>query len=224
MNILENMSDILGGTKNPRSVECAFNTFFDAARSIRSKLGEKRYLADRYIEALLTSLTVVYIPQVTDDGFDSVGPLLGQCVEVVDGKHNGTPLAECATRYLRNHLMTHKDRRTRLALLECVMFPAFCDAAYASYAGQLVHTVETDQDHLTTRGHYDDIKALLGGEVELEALNSAFKDAFLSVAHMQAFLQGAINSIIDVLIDRDKETAKPIFALLFDLPPSPSDR
>lgn len=223
MNIFENMSDILEERKGDHSVERAFNSFLDAARSIREKLGENRYLADRYIEALMTSLTVVYMPQAADDGFDSIGSLLGQCGKVVDGRQADTPFAERAARYLLDNLAKHRERRTRLALLECAMFPAFCDAAYDAYAEQLIHTVETECDHLTTRGYYDDMMALLSGEEELEVLNAAFRDAFLGIAHMQAFLQGAINSIIDLLIERDLETAQPVFTLLLDLPAMPTD-
>lgn len=223
MNIFENVSDILEGRKEAHSVEHAFNSFFDSARSIREKLGENRYLADRYIEALMTSLTVVYMPQVADDGFDSIGSLLGQCGKVVDGKQSSAPLAERAARYLRDYLAKHRERGTRLALLECAMFPAFCDAAYEAYAEQLIHTVETEIDHLTTRGYYDDMAALLGGEEELEVLNTAFRDAFLGITHMQAFLQGAINSVIDILTDQDAETAQPIFTLLLDLPTMPTN-
>ena len=57
----------------------------------------------------------------------------------------------------------------------------------------------------------------------MEALNNTFKEAFLGVTHMQAFLQGAASNIIDVLTDRDGETAQPIFTLLLDLPAMPAD-
>lgn len=218
MNIFENQSGILGSPTDPRRVEHAFNTFFDAARSIHAKLGENSYLLERYIESILKTLTVVYMPQAADEGFDSIGPLLRRCQELLDGKvrdKDMSPFTEQASLYLPR-LKKYRERQTRLMLLECAMFPAFYDDACAAYAERLSDTVDLECDQMTVCGYYDDMAALLGGEAELETLNAAIKDAFLGVTHMQVFLQGAINNIADLLKERDEQTSKSIFTLLLD--------
>lgn len=225
MNIFENQSGILGGPTDPRSVERAFNALFNAARSVRAKLGENSYLADRYIESILKTFTAVDMPQVADDGFDGIGPLLRRCQELLEEMTCGkgvSPFSERASLYLP-HLKKFRERRTRLMLLECAMFPTFCDEACAAYAERLNDAVDQECDQITTRGYYDDMAALLGGEAELEALNAAIKDTFLRITHMQVYFQAAGNAIADLLQECDEQTSKSIFTLLLDLPAASSE-
>lgn len=85
MNVFKETKNILGEV-NAKELGVAFAEFMELARSIREKLGCRKYLLDWYLLRLLEMANTFSYLDLSDDGEETGGKLRKLCRQVLRGE------------------------------------------------------------------------------------------------------------------------------------------
>lgn len=212
--------DFCGGEDAER-LSRAVVGFFELAADLRGRLGKKGYLIDNHLCILLRAAAANPVFSVAERGFHNAGAELREVIRcVMQGEKDGRehPLYEQAKAYIGAHPLPYQESYTRRSLYFAALFGAFAEHAAAEYRRALERRVQNDAipDAAKLREVRRSICDLLGGEADMERLESLFRQCFLSVTPMAGFIQGMADAFISEIISRDRETSKLICQLMLD--------
>lgn len=219
MNIFEKETDILGAASAAGELKDAYLGFLKQADDIRTKLGSRSYLLDKYLSYLFDAINETLAYNAASEGFDVCAILRGMCAGILRGesKHTDHPYFEQAKAYIDAHPLRYQEITTRVSMYQAVLIDGFYEIACKEFATE-ISAPRCTFDACDLNDLYGKICELLSGGEAMETLNQFFRRRFLPATAMTMFLQGAANQLIYSLEYRDRETAKQVFQLLLDEP------
>lgn len=225
MNIFENESDFLGGA-SVEHLKHSFAEFIKQAVEIRTKLGNQGYLLDQYLCYLFETSNETLAYEAASKGFETGGILNGLCSGIISGDSKNTdhPFYDEVKAYIEAHPLRSQERATKVSVYCSVLIERCLDSMCKEYYKQIESNAHAVIDVCDFRNLYNRISEILGDEEAMANLNLLFRQRFLVVTAMAAFLQGITNELLYSLTYRDRESSKQIFQLLLDEPLLISER
>lgn len=217
MNIFENESGILGST-SVGHLNHSFKEFFRQAAEIRSRLRKQRYLLDTYLTYLFEGANEILAYESASEGFEAGNTLNSLCGKILRGDEKGSehPFYTQVKAFIDAHPLQYQELTTRESLYGLILSCDFLEPLCQQYHMDIVSSISTSFDIVDLSSLYKTICETMGGEKEMEQLNSLFCQRFLTARAMDIFLQGMTNQLLYALTYRDKETSKQMFQLLLD--------
>lgn len=219
MNIFENESDFLGST-SVEHLKLSFAEFIKQAAEIRTKLGKQGYLLDKYLSYLFETSNEILAYEAASEGFETVGFLDGLCADILSGdsKNKDHPFYDEVKAYIEAYPLKFQERTTKVSVYYSILSERFLERMCEEYYERIESNTHAVLDVCDFRNLYDRISEILGDEEAMKNLNLLFRQRFLIVTAMAAFLQGITNELLYSLTYRDMESSKQIFQLLLDEP------
>jgi len=219
MNIFENESGFLGDA-SVKHLKLSFAEFIKQAAEIRTKLGKQGYLLDKYLSYLFETSNEILAYEAASEGFETGGILNGLCSGILSGDSKNTdhPFYDEVEAYIEAHPLKSQERATKVSVYCSVLIERCLDSMCEKYYERIEASTHAVLDVCDFRNLYNRISEVLGGEEAMENLNLLFRQRFLIVTAMAAFLQGITNELLYSLTYRDRESFKQVFQLLLDEP------
>lgn len=217
MNVFKETKNILGEV-NAKELGVAFAEFMELARSIREKLGCRKYLLDWYLLRLLEMANTFSYLDLSDDGEETGGKLRKLCRQVLRGEDavGETRIGSTVQAYVATHPYPFHENYTKIELYMANLADLYFEHAAERYAEEQENRLLGECDPLRGNELYNMIVQLLGGETEMEQLNALFAQRFLLVKPMELFTQAYIQDFICALTYRDMQTDHTVLQLLLD--------
>ena len=214
MNTFYEYEDIFGRTETAH-LNRSFAELFELAASIRRRLGKQDYLLDEYISMIMEGANATLAQSAAEDGFAVSSELRHLCLNIMDGKTDcaGHSLYKKFEAYISGHSLPYQERVTKLNLYCVALAGDYLEYAAGKYRQEQKEVLRAVLDIVHLRDLYRTLTAILGGEDELEHLNLLFRQRFMFVTPMAAYLQGLTNDLLYSLTSRDMETEKRAFQL-----------
>jgi len=219
MNIFENESGFLGDA-SVKHLKNSFIEFIKQAAEIRTKLGKQGYLLDKYLSYLFETSNEILAYEAASEGFETGGILSGLFSEILSGdpKNTDHPFYNEVKAYIEAHPLISQERATKVSLYCSILIERCLGSMSEEYYERIESSAHDVLDVSDFRKLYDRIVEVLGDEESMKNLNLLFRQRFLIVTAMAAFLQGITNDLLYSLTYRDRESSKQIFQLLLDEP------
>jgi hypothetical protein len=219
MNIFENESGFLGDA-SVKHLKISFVEFIKQAAEIRTKLGKQGYLLDKYLSYLFETSNEILAYEAASEGFETGGILNGLCSGILSGdpKNTDHPFYNEVKTYIEAHPLRSQERATKVSIYCSVLIEPCLGSMSKEYYERIESSAHDVLDVSDFRKLYDRIVEVLGDEEAMKNLNLLFRQRFLIVTAMAAFLQGITNDLLYSLTYRDSESSKQIFQLLLDEP------
>jgi len=216
MNIFEHTRDIVGNL-DVGYLRRTQQEFFELARLIRVRLGNKSYLLDKYVYDLLSAINETLAYDAADRGFLCSGELRGICADILNGEGNRTdhPFYETAKQYINDHPLTFQERTTQVDIYCTMLSCNFMEFAAPLFYEDCRDTTGAVMDIIFLRELYCKISSVVGEEL-MEQLNVLIRQRFLIAAPMFCFAQGMTNDLLYSLQWRDIETNKTALQLMLE--------
>ena len=217
MNTFEKYMDFIGEDPSAQ-MRYAFDGLMEHARAVRKRLGKKFYLLDRYMNCMLTAVNHSLAYCSSSDGFDTACELRGMCRDILVGRERlkGHPFYGQAKAYIEAHLLDCQEDATKAALYATALAYDFLEVAAKRFYEEQEQSVFDVLDIAELRELYRKICGMLGGEEEMQAINSLFRQRFLLITPINAYLQGLTDDLLYELTYQDKESSLTVFQLLLD--------
>ena len=217
MNTFEKYMDFIGEDPSAQ-MRYAFDGLMEHARAVRKRLGKKFYLLDRYLNCMLTAVNHSLAYCASSDGFDTSCELRGMCRDILTGRERmkSHPFYGQAKTYIEKHPLDCQEDATKAALYAAALTHDFLETAAKRFCEEQEESVSDVLDIAELRELYRKICVLLGGEEEMQAINSLFRQRFLLITPINAYLQGLTDDLLYELTYQDKESSRTVFQLLLD--------
>ena len=217
MSTFENYTDFIGEDPSAQ-MRSAFDGLMEQTKAIRERLGGKAYLMDRFLNCLLTSVNHSLAYCASSDGFDTACELRTLCRDIIGGRERskGYPFYEQAKAYIETHPLDCQEDSTKAALYAVALAHDFLESAAKRFYAEQEESVSDVLDIAELRELYRKICGMLGGEEEMRTINSLFRQRFLLITPINAYLQGLTDDLLYELTYQDKESSRTIFQLLLD--------
>lgn len=217
MNIFGNCEGFLGGSDTGPAEDSTL-VFWKLAKELRSRLGDKAELLDRYLSGLLEGIGGTLAYEAADEGFLRGGGLRQLCAGILRGDSSGQerahPLYQTVSEYIDEHPLPDWGFHTSLSVYHAALADVFLRHAAAEYFAERQRALDAGVADL--RALYWEICVLLGETEPVERLNEAVRTRFLQAAALPVFLQGMNNDLLDSLLHRDGGSGGPVFRLMLD--------
>jgi hypothetical protein len=217
MNIFSEVNDILGGgMEHPMP---SLQLFLELAQDIRIKLGKQGYLLNKYLSYLFEVVNQTLVHVAASDGFEAASQLNSMCSGIVLGnpKYTDHPFYEQVRKHIQTHPLDFQEPYTKITFYSSELHDRFMKTASERYFTERKEESISVIDICDLHELYANICGLLGSDEPLDRLNLLFRQRFLMVSVMTAFLQGITNQLVYSLSYRDRETSKQVFQLLLDM-------
>lgn len=217
MNRFKESNEILGEV-NIKELGIAFAELIELARTIRGKLGCRKYLLDQYLLRLLEMARNFSYLDLSDDGEETGAQLRKLCRQAVrgDAAVGETRIGSTVQTYVATHPYSFLENYTKVELYMADLADLYFEHAAERYAEEQENRLLGECDPLRTNELYDMIVQMIGGETEMEQLNALFARRFLLVKPIELFTQAYVQHFICALTYRDMQTDHTVLQLLLD--------
>lgn len=217
MNTFEKYTDFIGEDPSLQ-IRSAFDGLMEQVRAVRERLGKKAYLLDRYLNCMLTAVNHSLAYCASSDGFDTACELKGMCRDILVRRERmkGHPFYGQAKAYIEAHALDCQENSTKAVLYAAALTHDFLESATKRFYSEQEQSVSDVLDIAELRELYRKICSVLGDEEEMQAINSLFRQRFLLITPINAYLQGLTDDLLYELTYQDKESSRTVFQLLLD--------
>ena len=217
MNVFKETKNILGEV-NAKDLGVAFAEFMELARSIRAKLGCRKYLLDWYLLTLLEMANTFSLPDLAENGVEAsrkLRVLIRQAMQAEKPKQP-TKIGDAVSAYVQDHPLTFIEEETRLAVYMVDLANLYLEHTAERYIEEKEHIVRCRYDTIYINQLFESIVSMTGSEMEMVRLNELVLRRFIRVKPLDVYLQGCTVDLIYNLIHRDMQTDHTVLQLLMD--------
>ena len=214
MNIFEENIDFLKDIPLD-SVLKADEEFFSVMKSIRERLGDKKYWLDNYVEKILEAINNRHASECGEEGYEASCDLRCLCTRILGGEEAEHPLYSEIKESVEKYRKIYQERETVRALAMITVFPEYIKIAVNEYLQEAADDLGGVIDIIKQHEYFDNIFAIVG-EREMERFNLAIKCRFMIAPVLSIYLQGMMNDYRYCFLHRDRETSRLVFQLLLD--------
>lgn len=217
MNIFTDKKTFLGEV-NTQKLGVDFAEFIELARTIRGKLGCRKYLLDRYLLDLLESVSCISPMDLTEAGEDAAERLRKLCRQVIckDEAVQETIIGEQIQAYVEAHPSAYFEECTKVESYVADLSDLFLEHAAQRYLEEQENELLFRYDPHGGDELYQTIVRLIGGENDMERLNTLFAERFLRVKPMELYIQEYTQEFLYSLLYRDMQTDRTVLQILLD--------
>lgn len=196
----------------------ALREFLDQARSIRDRLGGEKSLLGRYLSELFQVLNQKFVYDAAAEGFSAGGVLGKMCAGVLEEnpEHAGHPFYGRLCGYILAHPLPGQDEYTKIHTYCALLNDEYLLSTSGRYLKKLAAESDFDMDMPELRELSESIRAKLGGEEEMERLNTLFRRKFILTGILDAFRQGVADQLVCSLLTQSEDASKTVFELLLE--------
>ena len=217
MNVFKETKNILGEV-NAKELGVAFAEFMELARSIREKLGCRKYLLDWYLLTLLEMANTFSLPDLAENGVEASGKLrvlIRQAMQAEKPKQP-TKIGDTVNAYVQGHPLAFMEEETRLAVYMVDLASLYLEHTAERYIEGKEHIVRCRYDTIYINQLFESIVSMSGSEMEIVRLNELVLRRFMKVKPLDVYLQGYTVDLIYNLIHRDMQTDHTVLQILLD--------
>lgn len=206
------------GEVNVKELGVAFVEIIELARSIRGKLGCRKYLLDQYLLQLLGMVSTFSYLDLSEDGENAGGQLRKLCRQVAHGEDaaSETQIGSTVRAYIATHPCPYLEDYTKVELYRADLADLYFEHEAERYAEEQESRLMGVCDPLRANELYTMIVQLIGGETEMERLNALFAQRFLLVKPIELFTQAYMQDFICSLTYRDLQTDHTVLQIMLD--------
>lgn len=217
MNVFKETKNILGEV-NTKELSAAFVEFMELVKSIREKLGCRKYLLDWYLFILLEMANTFSLPDLAENGVEAsekLRVLIRQAMQAEKPKHP-TKIGDTVNAYVQEHPLTFMEEETRLAVYMVDLASLYLEHAAERYIEEKEHIVRCRYDNVYINQLFESIVSMTGSEMKMVRLNELVLRLFMKVKPLDVYLQGYTVDLIYNLIHRDMQTDHTVLQILLD--------
>lgn len=190
--------------------------FFPVMRSLRERLGNKRYLLYNYVEVILEATIQQTAYAYAEEGFTAFVELRRICTNILDGSSSKKhPIYPIVKEVIEKYQHTYQERETLRSLASAAVFQEFKKFQARKFLKNKTTELDAIIDSVKQQELFSNITQIIG-EHEMELLNTSLKQTFFFVPAIEAYLQGMTIDYVYCLAYRDPETEKLIFQILLE--------
>ena len=217
VNIFKDAKEMLGEV-NVKELGVTFVEFIELARSIRNKLGCRKYLLDRYLLDLLEAVSCISSIDLTEAGEDAAERLRKLCRQAVrkDEAVRETIIGEQIQAYVEAHPSAYFEECTKVESYMADLSDLYLEHAAQRYLEEQENELLFRYDPHGGDELYQTIVRLTGNESEMERLNTLFAVRFLRVKPMVLYIQEHTQEFLYSLLCRDMQTDHTVLQILLD--------
>ena len=197
------------------SVLKADEEFFSVMKSIRERLGDKKYWLDNYVEKVLEAINNRQASECSEDGFSANCAMRHLCTTILNGEEAEHPLYSEIKASLEKYQKGFQKNETVRSLAIITAFPEYMKISVNEYLQAAAEDLGNVIDSIKLKEYFDSISAIVG-EREMERFNLAIKCRFMIAPALSIYLQGMMNDYLYCFLHRDRETSRLVFQLLLD--------
>ena len=217
MNIFTDKNTFLGEV-NTKKLGVDFVEFIELARTIRGKLGARKYLLDRYLLDLLEAASGISPMDLAEAGEDAAERLRKLCRQAVhkDEAVRETIIGEQIQAYIEAHPSAYFEECTKVESYMADLSDLYLEHAAERYCEEQENELLFRYDPHGGDELYQTIVRLIGDESEMERLNALFAGRFLRVKPMDLYIQEYTQEFLYSLLYRDMQTDHTVLQILLD--------
>ena len=189
--------------------------FFSVMKSIRERLGDKKYWLDNYVERILEAINYRQASECSEDGFKANCDLRHLCIEILNGDESEHLLYFEIKEAMEKYRNIYQEYETVRSLTMITVFSEYMKIAVNGYLQETAENLGNVIDSIKLKEYFDNISAIVG-EREMERFNLAIKCRFMIAPVLSIYLQGMMNDYLYCFLYRDRETSRLVFQLLLD--------
>ena len=191
LNIFRDRNMYLGEV-NSKSLGTDFVALIELTRSIRNKLGCRKYMVDWYLLTLLKIANTFSVADLVGDGTDAGDRLYTLIIQSMRREKPAahTRIGDAIDEYIREHPLPSLEEKE--------------------------HIVRCQYDHVYIDQQFEAIVGITGNEEEMIRLNELILTRFMKVKPLEAYLQGYTAAFMDNLTHRDMQTDRTVLQILLD--------
>lgn len=219
LNIFRDKNTFLGEV-NTKELGVDFVEFIELARSIRNKLGCRKYMVDWYLLTLLEIANTFSVSDLVGDGTDTGDRLYTLIIQSMrqEKPATHTRIGDAIDEYIQKHPLPFLEEETRIAVYMADLSDLYLEHAAQRYVEEKEHIVRCQYDHIDQQ--FEAIVGITGNEAEMIRLNELILTRFMKVKPLEAYLQGYTAAFMDNLTHRDMQTDRTALQILLDRPES----
>lgn len=217
VNRFKDAKEMLGEV-NVKELGVAFVEIIELARTIRGKLGCRKYLLDQYLLHLLEMVSTFSYLDLSEDGENAGGQLRKLCRQAARGEDaaSETRIGRTVRTYVATHPCSFLENYTKDELYRADLADLYFEHAVERYAEEQESRMMGECDPLRANELYNIIVQMLGEETEMERLNALFAQRFLLVKPIELFTQAYMQDFVCALTYRDMQTDHTVLQILLD--------
>ena len=204
------------GEVDVRALKEDYRAWLKKAAEIRNKLGDRKYLLDRYLVQLLESANTFVSQEVVQDGYDNSDNLNAIVTQVLRKEPEEIPthVGSMVREYVQGHSLPYREEQTRIHAYTAMFSLRYFEFVAERYIDNQDEGLYLAYDYTQLGSLFDSIAGILGSKGEMEKLNELFFKCFLRTSPMELYRQGHIAGLIDTLLYRDIESDHTVMQLL----------
>ena len=217
VNVFKDAKEMLGEV-NVKELGVTFVEFIELARSIRGRLGARKYLLDRYLLDLLEAASCISPMDLTEAGEDAAERLRKLCRQAVrkDEAVQKTNIGEQIQAYIEAHPSVYFEECTKVESYMADLSDLYLEHVAQRYLEEQENELLFRYDPHGGDELYQTIVRLIGNETEMERLNTLFAERFLRVKPMDLYIQEYTQEFLYSLLYRDMQTDHTVLQILLD--------
>ena len=217
MNIFKDRNMYLGEV-NSKSLGTDFVELIELTRSIRNKLGCRKYMVDWYVLTLLEIANTFSLSDLVGDGTDAGDRLYTLIIQSMRREKPAahTRIGDAIDEYIQKHPLPFLEEETRVAVYMADLSDLYLEHAAQRYVEEKEHIVRCQYDHVYIDQQFEAIVGIIGNEEEMIRLNELILTRFMKVKPLEAYLQGYTAAFMDNLTHRDIQTDRTVLQILLD--------